>query len=69
MTESNAINRFTKGMKRRREIMGDAYVERAESTKNTFDQPYQQLITEAAWGHVWARDDIKPRERLSLIHI
>ena len=67
MTESANGDRFTKGMKRRREIMGDAYVERAESTKKDFDQPYQQLITEAAWGHVWARDDIKPRERSMIV--
>jgi 4-carboxymuconolactone decarboxylase len=67
MTDSATIDRFAKGMKRRREIMGDTYVERAESKKNDFDKPYQRLITESAWGHVWARDDIEPRERSMIV--
>ena len=67
MTDSATIDRFAKGMKRRREIMGDTYVERAESKKNDFDEPYQRLITESAWGHVWARDDIEPRERSMIV--
>ena len=67
MTDSATIDRFAKGMKRRREIMGDAYVDRAESKKNDFDEPYQRLITESAWGHVWARDDIEPRERSMIV--
>ena len=54
MTESTDIDRFTKGMKRRREIMGDAYVNAPKAQKD-FDQPYQQLITEAAWGCLGAR--------------
>ena len=67
MTDSATIDRFAKGIKRRREIMGDAYVDRAESKKNDFDEPYQRLITESAWGHVWARDDIEPRERSMIV--
>ena len=67
MTDSATIDRFAKGMKRRREIMADTYVERAESKKNDFDEPYQRLITESAWGHVWARDDIEPRERSMIV--
>lgn len=67
MNDSATIDRFAKGMKRRREIMGDTYVERAESKKNDFDEPYQRLITESAWGHVWARDDIEPRERSMIV--
>ena len=67
MTDSATIDRFAIGMKRRREIMGDTYVERAESKKNDFDEPYQRLITESAWGHVWARDDIEPRERSMIV--
>ena len=67
MTDSATIDRFAKGMKRRRAIMGDTYVERAESKKNDFDEPYQRLITESAWGHVCARDDIEPRERSMIV--
>ena len=54
------------GMKTRRRVLGDAHVNRAEAAKTEFDQPYQQLITEAAWGRVWSRDTISPRERSML---
>lgn len=52
-----------KGMATRRRTLGDAHVDRAEKAKTAFDEPYQSLITEAAWGHVWSRDTITPRER------
>jgi 4-carboxymuconolactone decarboxylase len=47
----------------RRRVLGDAHVNRAESAKTAFDAPFQALITDAAWGHVWARDTIPLRER------
>jgi 4-carboxymuconolactone decarboxylase len=50
-------------MNTRRKVLGEAHVARAELTKNEFDAPFQALITEAAWGHVWSRPDITPRER------
>ncbi|MCU0790526.1 MAG: 4-carboxymuconolactone decarboxylase [Nitratireductor sp.] len=56
-------NRYQSGMNTRRKVLGEAHVARAELTKNEFDAPFQALITEAAWGHVWSRPDITPRER------
>ncbi len=56
-------NRYQSGMNTRRKVLGEAHVARAELTKNEFDAPFQELITEAAWGHVWSRPDITPRER------
>lgn len=55
--------RTTKGMASRRQVLGDAHVDRAEATKTAFDAPFQALITDAAWGHVWSRDTISLRER------
>lgn len=55
-----------KGMATRRKVLGDAHVNRAEARKTAFDQPFQALITDAAWGHVWARDTISLRERSML---
>ena len=55
-----------KAMKTRRRVLGDAHVNRAEARKTAFDQPFQSLITDAAWGHVWARDTISLRERSML---
>lgn len=51
------------GMKSRRKVLGDAHVNRAEAAKSDFDAPFQELITEAAWGRVWSRTEISPRER------
>jgi 4-carboxymuconolactone decarboxylase len=56
----------TKGMTIRRRVLGDAHVNRAEAAKTGFDEPFQSLITDAAWGHVWARDTISLRERSML---
>ncbi len=55
--------RHDQGMKTRRKVLGDAHVDRAEAAKTPFDAPFQSLITEAAWGHVWSRDTISHRER------
>jgi 4-carboxymuconolactone decarboxylase len=41
-------------------------VDRAEAAATPFDAPFQALITEAAWGHVWSRDTISLRERSML---
>lgn len=55
-----------RGMNIRRSVLGNAHVDRAEAAKTTFDAPFQALITDAAWGHVWARDTISLRERSML---
>ncbi|HDY94596.1 MAG: 4-carboxymuconolactone decarboxylase [Sulfitobacter litoralis] len=54
------------GMKTRRAVLGDAHVDRAEAAKTELDAPFQNLITEAAWGTVWASDKISHRERSML---
>ena len=54
------------GMAVRRKVLGDAHVDRAESAKTDFDEPFQTLITEGAWGTVWASDEISLRERSML---
>lgn len=59
-------DRHTKGMAVRREVLGDAHVDRAEAAKSEFDQPFQHMITENAWGTLWADDTITRRERSML---
>lgn len=59
-------NRKDEGMAVRRRVLGDAHVDRAEANKTDFDAPFQELITEAAWGTVWASDKISLRERSML---
>ncbi|MDO5705721.1 MAG: 4-carboxymuconolactone decarboxylase [Paracoccus sp. (in: a-proteobacteria)] len=57
---------YDTGMKTRRQVLGDAHVARAEAAKTDFDTPFQNLITNAAWGTVWASDGITRRERSML---
>lgn len=59
-------NRYETGMKIRREILGDAHVDRAEARKTDYDVDFQRYITENAWGSLWARDELSHRERSML---
>ena len=59
-------DRYTTGMETRRRVLGDAHVDRAEAQKSDFDAAFQEMITESAWGTVWASDVISPRERSML---
>ena len=53
-------------MATRRKALGDANVNRAEAAKTAIDAPFQALIADAAWGHVWSRGTISLRERSML---
>lgn len=51
------------GMKVRREVLGDAHVDRAEASKDEFTADFQDFITRYAWGDVWARPGLDRRSR------
>ncbi|MCX7558940.1 4-carboxymuconolactone decarboxylase [Sulfitobacter sp. F26204] len=59
-------DRYARGMEVRREVLGNQHVNRAEKNKTQEDMPFQDLITEGAWGTVWASDAITRRERSML---
>ena len=59
-------DRYLKGVQVRRGVLGDDHVDRAEEAMTELDKPFQVLITEAAWGNVWASEAISPRERSML---
>ena len=67
LTESKSP-RLRQGERTRREVLSDAYVERAEAATTDFDAPFQELITETAWGNLWSRNQWSRRER-SLVTI
>ena len=58
MTDRKSIGEAT-----RREVLGDAHVDRANANRTEFDASFQALITESAWGTVWASDALTRRER------
>jgi 4-carboxymuconolactone decarboxylase len=51
------------GEKTRRAVLGDAHVDRSIAARTEFDAPFQDFITEAAWGTLWASDALTKRER------
>lgn len=55
--------RYDKGMEVRRKVLGDAHVYSAEAAKTALDEPFQTLITEGAWGTVWADETLSLRDR------
>ena len=60
--------RFETGMKLRREVLGDAYVDAAIAKRNAFSEEFQDLITRYAWGELWTRPGL-PRQTRSLITV
>jgi 4-carboxymuconolactone decarboxylase len=54
------------GMKVRREVLGDEYVDRAVAATTAFTRPFQEFITRHAWGGVWARDGLDRRTRSAI---
>jgi 4-carboxymuconolactone decarboxylase len=56
-------DRYERGMKVRRAVLGDSHVDRAEGNKTAFDTDFQCFITETAWGSVWARPGLDRKTR------
>jgi 4-carboxymuconolactone decarboxylase len=54
---------YETGMKTRREVLGDAHVDRATAAAVEFDEPFQEFITRYAWGSVWSRPGLDRRMR------
>jgi 4-carboxymuconolactone decarboxylase len=54
---------YDNGMKVRREVLGDAHVDRAVAATTPFTAPFQDFITRGAWGSVWAREGLDRRTR------
>jgi 4-carboxymuconolactone decarboxylase len=64
MTETSSdSDRYKQGLETRRSVLGDAHVDRALARETQFDRPFQQFITEGAWGTLWSRPGWSKRER------
>jgi 4-carboxymuconolactone decarboxylase len=59
--------RYDRGMARRRKILGNAWVDRANAKKNQFNEEFQDFITRAAWGEIWTRPHYDERTRRILV--
>jgi 4-carboxymuconolactone decarboxylase len=54
---------FERGMRVRREVLGDEHVDRATEGTTPFTADFQELITRYAWGEIWARPGLDRRTR------
>ncbi|MCV7384007.1 4-carboxymuconolactone decarboxylase [Mycolicibacter longobardus] len=54
---------YTAGMSVRRDVLGDAHVDRAVAHTTEFTADFQDLITRYAWGSIWTRDGLDRRSR------
>jgi len=59
---------FEDGLRMRKQVMGDAFVEQAFAGVDSFTAPLQEFVTRNAWGTVWCRDglDLKTRSLMTL---
>jgi 4-carboxymuconolactone decarboxylase len=60
--------KYEKGMRVRREVLGDEYVDNAMRAATDFNKPLQDLVTENCWGEIWTRGTISRKTR-SLVTI
>ena len=59
--------RSAQGMTVRREVLGNAHVDRAVAGTTPFTADFQSFITRYAWGEVWSRPGLSRAERLIVI--
>jgi len=59
---------FDRGLEVRKEVLGETYVESALRTATSFNEDFQKLVTQFAWGAVWTRPGL-PRKTRSMLTI
>ncbi|MEX3960544.1 carboxymuconolactone decarboxylase family protein [Trinickia sp. EG282A] len=60
--------KFEKGLRTRREVLGDEYVNRSLSSVDALGWPMQKLVTEYCWDEIWNRPGLDRRSR-SLLNL
>ena len=58
---------YERGMKTRRKVLGDEWVDRAEKTKTPFNADFQELLTRYAWDEIWNRPGLDHRTRRMIV--
>lgn len=60
-------DRHDTGMAKRRKVLGDAWVDKANAGKTAFNAEFQDLITRYAWAEIWTRPHYDERTRRVLV--
>ena len=58
---------YDKGMKTRRKVLGDEWVDRAIASKTPFNEDFQELITRYAWDEIWNRPGLTHQARRMVV--
>lgn len=64
---TNEKSRYDEGLAKRREVLGNDWVDRSLKNKNPFSAEFQELITRYAWGEIWTRPHYDERTRRVLV--
>ncbi len=57
---------YDAGMNTRREVLGEAHIDRAAAAAGEFGAPFQDFITSYAWGAIWSRPGLDRRTRSAI---
>ncbi|HIG36917.1 MAG TPA: 4-carboxymuconolactone decarboxylase [Oceanospirillaceae bacterium] len=60
--------KFEAGLKTRKAVLGDAYVDASIAAADDFTWPLQELVTEYCWDSIWNREGL-PKQTRSLINL
>jgi 4-carboxymuconolactone decarboxylase len=60
-------DRYDKGLKVRREVLGDAWVDRSLKNRTEFNAEFQEFITRYAWGEIWTRPGLDRKTRSCMV--
>lgn len=60
---------FEAGVRIRKQVLGSDYVDKAFASADEFNLPFQEILTEFGWGHIWTRPGLtlKTRSMLTLV--
>jgi 4-carboxymuconolactone decarboxylase len=67
-TDGTHAETYEAGLAMRKQVLGDAHVQRSLDNVSEFSRPIQELVTEYCWGEVWTREGLDPRTR-SIINL
>lgn len=57
---------YERGLAIRKEVLGEAHVQKSLDAVSEFSRPIQELVTEYCWGEVWSREGIDRQTRSML---
>lgn len=67
MTTAPSLDSLQQGLRNRRQVLGDAWVEQSVSNANALNVDFQRLITSYAWDSIWSRPGLDRRTRRIMV--